>query len=592
MQIHELNNYSGSLGDAYLAADNGSDTGRMKTTALTDPLNARIDNIIAGPAPSAAEIVDARLGADGVTYPSLGAAIRDQVTDLKSDLTQISEHTKNLFEGKMEQGNIDITNGNNSDDTKEYYVRSSDYTEVDGDYAVLSFFSPMNRVVLYFYNTGNSYITYREYTSGNEGGETRRIFAISLPSGTKNIKFRAYGSSGTNKYTPNDISRVQIELGFQVSDYVYPYTAKDDKAREISETNRSNIANYIESVGTGNLNLIDESDFTIGGYYTDVFNPSVNYAYTKLIKVKPKTMYSLSLYRGDAKIATEPVVAMYNKDETFLKWFSSGFTSGDNCNSFVTLEDSEYVRLSYHVDYFKNLLFCEGDKTPSVLVGKTVDLLSVFKEDVPYEYALNNIICIGDSLTYGLYVDTSKGGLIQNYPYYLSRMINTQVDRMAVSGGSPQSIYNGAFKTTDFTQYDAVLLWLGTNGGMENPDTQGTQAWYYNKMIEEIKSQNPNCQIFLANVFTTGRIHDDVPEISVATTNQTINEIAERHGLCVVDMTDLTAKLRPDLRNGVDNNTHFGKAGMIYLADRWCKGIRKYLSSDPTKCEFALHFDK
>lgn len=88
MQIHELNNYSGSLDDAYLAADNGLDTGKMKTTALTDPLNARIDNIIAGTAPSAAEIVDARLGADGVTYPSLGAAIRDQVTDLKSDLVK------------------------------------------------------------------------------------------------------------------------------------------------------------------------------------------------------------------------------------------------------------------------------------------------------------------------------------------------------------------------------------------------------------------------------------------------------------------------------------------------------------------------
>lgn len=98
MQIHELNNYSGSLDDAYLAADNGSDTGKMKTTALTDPLNARIDNIIAGPAPSAAEIVDARLGADGVTYPSLGAAIRDQVTDLKSDLTDIADTGFNQFD--------------------------------------------------------------------------------------------------------------------------------------------------------------------------------------------------------------------------------------------------------------------------------------------------------------------------------------------------------------------------------------------------------------------------------------------------------------------------------------------------------------
>lgn len=99
MQIHELNNYSGSLDDAYLAADNGSDTGKMKTTALTDPLNARIDNIIAGPAPSAAEIVDARLGADGVTYPSLGDAIRDQVTDLKSDLDYLDSEIFSYTDG-------------------------------------------------------------------------------------------------------------------------------------------------------------------------------------------------------------------------------------------------------------------------------------------------------------------------------------------------------------------------------------------------------------------------------------------------------------------------------------------------------------
>lgn len=568
-----------------------SEISRAKETE--EVLKSRIDTITLLPEGSTtadAELKDIRVKADGTTATSAGNAVREQVSELKGDINQISEHTKNLFNGKMEQGNI--TGGNNSDSNKEYYVRSSGYTEVYGEYAVLSYFAPMNKGVAYFYDTDKSYISYREFANGNEGGDTRRSSVLTLPSGTKYIRFKIWGSNGTNKYTPNDISRVQIELGYVVSDYVYPLTAKDDKARERVDNIGENFDKYVKSVGTDNLNLIDASDFTVGGYYTDVFNPSVNYAYTPLIKVKPNTKYSISRYKGDAKIATAPIVALYNRDGSFLNWFSSGFISGDKCKSFVTLEDNEYVRLSMPVGYFRNLLFCEGDKTPSVLVGKTVDLLSVFKEDVPYEYAINNIICIGDSLTYGLYVDISKGGLIQNYPYYLSRMLNTSVERMAVSGGYPQSIYNGAFKTTDFTQYDAVLLWLGTNGGMEYPDTEGTQAWYYNKIIEEIKSQNPNCQIFLANVFTTGRIHDDVPEISVATTNQTINEIAERHGLGVVDMTDLTDKLRPDLRNGVNNNTHFGKAGMIYLADRWCKGIRKYLASDPTKCEFALHFDK
>ena len=90
MEIHELNTFSGTLGSSdFFATDNGNDTSKVSAEAMFAPLNARIDNIIAGPAPSAEEIVDARRGADGVTYPSLGDAIRDQVSDLKSDLDKI-----------------------------------------------------------------------------------------------------------------------------------------------------------------------------------------------------------------------------------------------------------------------------------------------------------------------------------------------------------------------------------------------------------------------------------------------------------------------------------------------------------------------
>lgn len=87
MEIHELNTFSGtpSSGD-YLATDNGSDTSKISITEITNPLNARIDNIISSPAPSAQEVADGRLGADGVTYDSLGSAIRTQITNLQSDL--------------------------------------------------------------------------------------------------------------------------------------------------------------------------------------------------------------------------------------------------------------------------------------------------------------------------------------------------------------------------------------------------------------------------------------------------------------------------------------------------------------------------
>ncbi len=118
MQIHELNTFSGTPGaNDYFATDNGADTSKISAADLYAPLNARIDNIIAGPAPSAEEIVDARLGADGVTYSSLGDAIRDQVGNLKSDLNQFKDgyHNLNLFADEAEllyeNGYATIVNG-------------------------------------------------------------------------------------------------------------------------------------------------------------------------------------------------------------------------------------------------------------------------------------------------------------------------------------------------------------------------------------------------------------------------------------------------------------------------------------------------
>lgn len=89
MQIHELDNYSGALdSSAYLAIDDGNNTGKISSEEyLSDlnqevrdlgiSLNTRIDNIIAGgTAPSEAEVVDARKGYNDYVYASLGDAIR------------------------------------------------------------------------------------------------------------------------------------------------------------------------------------------------------------------------------------------------------------------------------------------------------------------------------------------------------------------------------------------------------------------------------------------------------------------------------------------------------------------------------------
>jgi hypothetical protein len=77
-------------------ADNtlqGNINSEASTRATQDAsLQSQINQIIApsGEAPSAAEVQNARIGANGVTYDTLGNAIRGQVTDLKSAINGIN----------------------------------------------------------------------------------------------------------------------------------------------------------------------------------------------------------------------------------------------------------------------------------------------------------------------------------------------------------------------------------------------------------------------------------------------------------------------------------------------------------------------
>lgn len=92
MQIHELNTFNGDLDNAYFVVDNGNDTGKITRDAILSDveedislLDTRIDNLISGLTIDS-EVIDARVGANGEVYGSLGTAIRTQVSDITSEL--------------------------------------------------------------------------------------------------------------------------------------------------------------------------------------------------------------------------------------------------------------------------------------------------------------------------------------------------------------------------------------------------------------------------------------------------------------------------------------------------------------------------
>ena len=82
-------------------------------SAAINNLQTQINQIIApsGEAPSAAEVQNARIGADGTVYDTLGNAIRSQVTDINTVLDSISELYGNLYNADLVQIGINWTGG-------------------------------------------------------------------------------------------------------------------------------------------------------------------------------------------------------------------------------------------------------------------------------------------------------------------------------------------------------------------------------------------------------------------------------------------------------------------------------------------------
>lgn len=98
-----------------------------------------------GEAPSAAEVTDARVGADGTTYSTLGNAIREQITELKNDLTGFIYKEVTDSAAASQYYNIDFPISVKSGDKIKFVLDS-----YDGNY--------LGGYRVFLYKTDDSYV--------------------------------------------------------------------------------------------------------------------------------------------------------------------------------------------------------------------------------------------------------------------------------------------------------------------------------------------------------------------------------------------------------------------------------------------------
>jgi len=356
MEIHELNTYGGTLGAGdFFATDNGNDTSKVSAESMFAPLNARIDNIIAGPAPSAQEVTDARLGADGTTHASLGDAVRGQVTDLKRDFDNIAERhaSKNLIDRWI--------NG--------YFVnQGTGEIQASNDFSVTDFISVSNAFVFSSNAPKNLRICWYDANKTFINGEYLLGYASDYSYDSNlGLYYKAYNVPNAqyvraSVYTGD--SPKQIENGTTPTAYE-PYVEPSYKIKESALPDLDGKIN----VDLNNLtftkweNMFDHNsdENAVGKYLVNgALYGNDAYVTTHFIEVEPNTEYSFAVgagtYVSNAKYVTE-----YDASKSFIK-VTNGITK------ITTGATTKYIRfcVSYS-DYsspYGYVSMVEGD-TPN-----------------------------------------------------------------------------------------------------------------------------------------------------------------------------------------------------------------------------------
>lgn len=346
-EIHELNNFSGTLdSDTYLAVDDGAGTGKVTMGQFLAGTDARIDNIIAGPAPSAQEVTDARLGDDGVVYPSLGDAIRDQVGDLKSAFKAKIIGTANLLNIDKNTLNAYIKNTNgelaayNGWQASEFIAIEPNTTYNFVSWNSAKWVIPTS--VYYAFYDGAKQFTHGGITGTSSGWDLVSV------SGDAFVRVSAQDASmSTNKPmlgTSADIGGLidSTDVGAYIA---YGNTLLKDTLKDYVDKAIVNIDGMIALT----KNLLDSSTNKKGYYINSGTGAETAYSgweASDYIKVAPDTDYRYIFWMSATHWACPDSVyyAFYDANKTYTHGGTTGTSLGLDI---LSNSNDAYVRISY-----------------------------------------------------------------------------------------------------------------------------------------------------------------------------------------------------------------------------------------------------
>lgn len=443
-----------------------------------------------------AELIDARIGANGIVYPNIGDSLRENINELNKDINK--EYLSFPNDGYIASYGDYVAN--------EGY-KATDFIEVKiGDVVCVKAKGFNNAVsAIYLYDLSN-----------------------------KKVKALAICNNEYNEY------KVEIvEHGFVrcsgLKTNLYGYIKKANKHILNLEKNVSVLENEIKNSSNIYLNL----EFIDGGYIAyenGLLTELTNYSYTDFVDV--------TKYKGKYLNVTKffdygSGIAQYNFNKKFISGLGlENDTIGDIRDFLI---EGDYLRITC----------LTSKKSDFKLYANLFNIIDA--NDNPCNYdsdsmsLLSKGVCVGDSFTEGACnINNSYGEQFItdrfNYPKILSKLTNVNINNMGHSGITTKGWFE-KYKNADLSGYDFAIIYLGINDFWNNNKTFYKSE--YGQIIDKLKSENNHIKIFCVTITK----HNDYSII-----NNSIREIVNEKGCYLIDLEKYSSfKLKTHITGGHPN---------------------------------------
>ena len=510
----------------------------------------RIDNLTTlteGSTTGDAELIDARIGQDGVTYNNVGGAIRGQ-------FSKFDELLNDCFQ---------IKNTLSFTSTSSCYISKNGYKVTDA--ASFSMSEPI------YLEKGKTIVLY------GQGYNTQVSMISTCNSDESNIKAQVISTDSTLKkysYTATDNCYVLLSYNNTVTDTYatikIDYYNKINKIDEI-ESNINAQATNIDNI-KNKTNIQESISFNSNiGYISHTSNlvtDTTNFSYSDPIALKANQVINI------IGVGYLQRVAMITTCDN----------TGENRVPKVLSVDSTLQKYSYKAENDCYVMVSYDNRKKCVV---TIDNVAEYiaqneieeKDNTNYMQIFHKIAGIGDSLMSGEigYWDSTQNKSVYvdcyNYSWLSNICKNIGAEAVHYSCGGRTAkkwlAWDLEKMTAETVKPSAYFIALGTNdmvsetlGTISDCDSDTADTFYsnYAKIITEVKTFNPKAKIFCFSLYFS--INND----NFENYNNAIKAIANKYNVYYVDFYN---KYKYDQYNDpLIQFGHFTADGYVKVAEQ------------------------